>query len=113
MDPKVREGLLEKAGPIKTDQDFFIIDAPFPSTLLTKHDAASVAGNGDGTDGAWEVTKLSAAIKSITGVLEVGLFAGMDGTEATAAGKTGGQKPVAVYFGMSDGSVKVKRRELS
>ncbi|KAF2755441.1 ribose 5-phosphate isomerase [Pseudovirgaria hyperparasitica] len=105
--PVVRDDYMAKAGPIRTEQYFFIIDAPFP-TLLTTGDAAKDPNGGDGTDGKWEVGKLSRAIKKITGVLEVGLFCGMDGVEATRAGLTGGQKPVAVYFGLQDGSVKVR-----
>jgi len=64
----------------------------------------------DGEEGTvWGVTELAAAIKSITGVLEVGIFSGMNGPEARRMGGQGGQKPVAVYFGMEDGSVKVRR----
>jgi ribose 5-phosphate isomerase A len=106
--PQVRSGVLAKAGPLKTDQDFFIIDAPF-SSLLTASDVAAGKGKGDGEGGLWEVNKLSAKIKAITGVLEVGLFSGYDGLEAKAAGlATGGQKPVTVYFGMEDGGVEVR-----
>jgi ribose 5-phosphate isomerase A len=114
-DPKLRTTLLEKSGPLKTDQDFFIIDAPFPS-LLTTADVAARKGKGDGSDGTWEVNKLSMAIKELTGVLEVGIFSGLNGIEAEALRAkessvktvTGGQKPVAVYFGMQDGSVQVR-----
>jgi ribose 5-phosphate isomerase A len=114
--PTVRSGLLAKAGPLKTDQDFFIIDAPFPTPLLTKADVAGGKGKGDGSDGTWEVEALSRAIKAITGVLEVGLFCGRDGVEAFEEGAKkgtakGGQKPVAVYFGMQDGSVEVRDRK--
>lgn len=115
--PKLRTTLLEKSGPLKTDQDFFIIDAPF-KTLLTTGDVSAGKGKGDGSDGTWEVNNLSKAIKHLTGVLEVGIFSGLNGLEAGAlrekdAGKTvpvitGGQKPVAVYFGMQDGTVKVR-----
>jgi len=141
-----RDGLLAKAGPLKTDQDFFIVDAPFPP-LLTKKDvesgsdldlstvtsqhgdkegkdgdlsldkeasfkgvkaSGSAAKTGSGQSGKWNVHELSKAIKSITGVLEVGIFSGLDGIEAEEQGVHGGQKPVAVYFGMTDGSVKVR-----
>ncbi|KAF2188292.1 ribose 5-phosphate isomerase [Zopfia rhizophila CBS 207.26] len=113
--PKVRTTLLAKSGPLKTDQDFFIIDAPFP-TLLTSADVAAGKGKGDGSDGKWEVNKLSQAIKELTGVLEVGIFSGMNGVEAAdlraregaRSAVVGGQKPVAVYFGMQDGSVQVR-----
>jgi len=111
-DPRVRDGLLAKSGPLKTDQDFFIVDAPF-KTLVTASDvAAGNSGKGDGTDGVWQVERLAETIKAITGVLEVGIFCGMDGYEVRdAGGKKGGQKPVAVYFGMEDGSVKVRTKK--
>lgn len=112
--PKLRTTLLEKSGPLKTDQDFFIIDAPFP-TLLIEEDVKAGKGKGDGSDGTWEVNKLSEAIKALTGVLEVGIFSGLNGPDAEAISSTdgvrtvtSGQKPVAVYFGMSDGSVEVR-----
>ena len=116
--PKLRTTLLEKSGPLKTDQDFYIIDAEF-STLLTKADVAAGKGKGDGSDGTWEVDNIAKAIKGLTGVLEVGIFSGLTGVEANAlrakdgakAAVSGGQKPVAVYFGMADGSVKVRTAE--
>ncbi|ORY18301.1 ribose 5-phosphate isomerase A-domain-containing protein [Clohesyomyces aquaticus] len=119
--PKLRTTLLAKSGPLKTDQDFFIIDAPFPP-LLTTADVAAGKGKGDGSDGTWEVGNLSQAIKRLTGVLEVGIFSGLNGVQAEGLrgeegdvkGRdvtiiTGGQKPVAVYFGMQDGSVEVRK----
>ena len=113
--PKLRTTLLDKSGPLKTDQDFFILDAPFPK-LLTSADVEAGKGKGDGSDGTWEVNNISKAIKGLTGVLEVGIFAGLNGIDAQAlrnkdqATKAvrGGQKPVAVYFGMADGSIKVR-----
>ncbi|KAI4281294.1 MAG: hypothetical protein L6R35_005683 [Caloplaca aegaea] len=117
-EPKIRhQQAMEKAGPVKTDQDNFIIDAPFATLLLPRdieksnslHPAhEGVQGTGEG--GVWEVEKLAREIKGIEGVLSVGLFWGMNGEEvAQAGGKTGGQKPVAAYFGMDDGSVVVRR----
>lgn len=113
--PKLRTTLLEKSGPLKTDQDFYIVDAPFP-TLLTSADVASGKGKGDGSDGTWEVNRISKAIKGLTGVLEVGIFSGLNGIEAQElranegpkSAVTGGQRPIAVYFGMSDGTVKLR-----
>ncbi|KAF2121449.1 hypothetical protein BDV96DRAFT_640841 [Lophiotrema nucula] len=113
--PKLRTTLLEKSGPLKTDQDFFIIDAPF-TTLLLASDVAAGKGKGDGSDGTWEVNKVATAIKNLTGVLEVGIFSGLNGIDAEEVRKndggrtvvTGGQKPVAVYFGMQDGSVQMR-----
>lgn len=117
-DPKLRTTLLEKSGPLKTDQDFFIVDAPFP-TLLSTSDVSAGKGKGDGSDGSWEVTRLSKAIKDLTGVLEVGIFSGLTGVEAEASRSqggektikviTGGQRPVAVYFGNQDGTVEVRK----
>jgi ribose 5-phosphate isomerase A len=116
--PKLRTTLLEKSGPLKTDQDFFIIDAPFPA-LLTSADVSAGKGKGDGSDGTWEVNNISRAIKGLTGVLEVGIFSGLNGIDAqglrdqdqATKAVLGGQKPVAVYFGMSDGSVKMRTIE--
>jgi ribose 5-phosphate isomerase A len=115
-DPKLRN--TETAGPLKTDQDFFIIDAAFP-TLLTAADVKAGKGKGDGSDGTWEVNAISKAIKGLTGVLEVGIFSGLNGVDAEAlrakdgsnSAVTGGQKPIAVYFGMQDGSIKVRTAE--
>lgn len=101
--PVIRTMADEKQGPRKTDQDFFLIDAPFPP-LLTKADLAA-GKSGEGKDGVWEVTDLAQKIVDIVGVLEVGIFCGMTGPQATAAGGVGGQRPVAAYFGMPDGSV--------
>jgi ribose 5-phosphate isomerase A len=112
--PELRTTLLEKSGPLKTDQDFFIIDAPFEKLLLAE-DIKVGKGKGDGSDGTWEVNKLSEAIKGLTGVLEVGIFSGLNGPDAEALRSTegiktvtSGQKPVAVYFGMADGNVEVR-----
>ncbi|KAJ4985855.1 Ribose-5-phosphate isomerase [Stagonosporopsis vannaccii] len=114
-DPKLRITQLEKSGPLKTDQDFYIIDAAFPA-LLTKKDVEQGRGKGDGSDGTWEVNNIAKAIKALTGVLEVGIFSGLNGLDAQAlrekegakSAVSGGQVPVAVYFGMQDGSVVVR-----
>ena len=115
--PFIREGAIQKAGPIKTDQDNFIIDAPFKALLLPKDIEKSnslhpthAGMEGNGEDGLWEVEKLAKEIKGIEGVLSVGLFFGMNGSEIEKAGRrTGGQKPVAAYFGMEDGSVVIRK----
>jgi len=106
--PLIREGHMAKAGPVKTDQDFFIVDAPFPHPLLIAADL-SQERLGDGENGCWEVEQLARAIKDINGVLAVGLFCGPTGPEAKAAGVVGGQRPIACYFGMADGSVSLRR----
>jgi ribose 5-phosphate isomerase A len=106
LNPTAPDGA-PKPTPLKTDQAFHLIDAPF-KPLLTKADV--VAGqDGNGKDGVWEVEALSKAIKQIPGVLDVGIFSGPTGPQAQALGGTGGQKPVAAYFGMPDGSVSVRK----
>ena len=103
--PVLREHSLSKTGPIQTDQSFYIVDAPF-KTLLNKSDIKNGA-DGTGTDGVWDVDTLATRIKDINGVLEVGLFHGLNGEEAAEVGLNGGQKPIAVYFGLEDGGVSV------
>lgn len=99
-EPKLRLSKESQTGPVQTDQGFYIIDAPF-KPLVTE-------GGADGKDGVWEVNALAKRIKAINGVLEVGLFHGMNGIQAQAAGLQGGQKPVAVYFGLENGDVSTK-----
>ncbi|KKA24065.1 Ribose-5-phosphate isomerase [Rasamsonia emersonii CBS 393.64] len=107
INPAIRLNAATKEGPLRTDQGFFIIDAPFPP-LLTQSDVKA-GKDGSGKAGIWEVETLSKAIKQIPGVLEVGIFSGLTGPQAQAAGAIGGQKPVAAYFGMPDGSVTVRK----
>ena len=65
-----------------------------------------------GKEGKWEVEGLAREIKMIEGVLSVGLFAGMNGLRADKIGlRKGGQKPVAAYFGMEDGSVVIRKSD--
>lgn len=114
--PFIREGHLSKAGPIKTDQDNFIVDAPFPTLVipsdLDKGQSEGTKGRGEG--GVWEAEALAKEIKAIEGVLSVGLFVGFNGAEAAAWGKRlGGQKPVAAYFGMVDGEVIVRTAKIN
>ena len=112
-----------KQEPLRTDQHFVLIMAPFPP-LRTSKDAKPKDGEEAQTkDGhvarVWTAEQLSTAIKMIPGVLDVGLFVGYNGPEAQSltGGKRmqdpilgqGGQKPVAVYFGMEDGSVKERK----
>jgi len=106
IDPNIRHNKDIKAGPLKTDQGFYIIDAPFPP-LLTSADVQA-GKDGSGKAGVWEVETLSKKIKEIVGVLEVGIFSGATGPQARAVGGVGGEKPVAAYFGMPDGSVIVR-----
>lgn len=102
----IREGNLSKAGPIKTDQDFYIVDAEFHPLLITEDIAAGKQGRGAG--GIWEVEILAKMIKDIHGVLDVGIFCGPTGPEAARAGVIGGQRPEVAYFGMEDGTVAVR-----
>ncbi|KAJ5295789.1 hypothetical protein PENANT_c001G09133 [Penicillium antarcticum] len=109
IDPIIRPSASAKEGPLKTDQGFFIIDAPFPPMLIKSDLAAGQEGNGK--ESIWAVDVLSRKIKEIAGVLEVGIFSGLTGPEASAAGGIGGQRPVAAYFGMADGSVSVRKAQ--
>jgi ribose 5-phosphate isomerase A len=109
VDPAIRASATAKEGPLKTDQGFFIIDAPF-KPLLIKADIEA-GQDGSGKDGVWAVDVLARKINEITGVLEVGIFQGLTGPQASAAGDVGGQRPVAAYFGMADGSVSVRKAE--
>ena len=120
--PRVRGGSMLKAGPIKTDQDNFIVDAPFEMLRLrgeeegdggrsSEEGLSSEIGQGGSQGRRWEVEALAKEIKLIEGVLSVGIFCGEDGEQVLArGGKTGGQKPVAAYFGMEDGHVTVRRK---
>ncbi|KAJ5184152.1 Ribose-5-phosphate isomerase [Penicillium capsulatum] len=107
VNPVIRTNADPKEGPRKTDQDFFLIDAPFAPLLTSADVAAGQAG--DGTNGVWEVSALARKIREISGVLEVGIFCGQTGPQAAAAGGIGGQRPIAAYFGMPDGSVSVRK----
>ncbi|KAK2746982.1 ribose-5-phosphate isomerase rki1 [Myotisia sp. PD_48] len=113
--PLLRESQIEKQhtvkSPVKTDQGFLLIDAPFPGLLLASDVAGETADipvkKGEGR--VWEVETLAKAIKEITGVLEVGLFYGRNGQQARAVGEVGGQRPSVAYFGNTDGTVVAKR----
>lgn len=107
IDPTIRTNTIAKAGPLKTDQGFFIIDAPFPPLRLPSEMIPLTDGTRPAD--AWDVETLSKTIKEIPGVLEVGIFSGVTGPQAQAAGGIGGQKPVAAYFGMPDGTVVEKK----
>ena len=98
--PYIRSGLPGKAGEIVTDNGNHVVDAPFPPLLLRAE-----AAKADAAAGVWTAEELAARIRSITGVLEVGIFCGQTGPEAAALGQ-GGEKPVKVYFGMKDGTVE-------
>lgn len=99
-DPQARSGLPGKAGPVVTDNGNLLIDAPFPPLAL----AGDLKGE-DGANGVWTVDGLADKLIKIVGVVEMGLFYGVNGLQA----ETGAQKPVAAYFGMADGSVEVRK----
>ncbi|TAQ85446.1 hypothetical protein B7494_g6240 [Chlorociboria aeruginascens] len=106
-DPKIRQGGTAKAGPVVTDNGMWIMDAPFPPLLIPSDLKGGEEGNGE--NGIWEVHTLGRRLKRITGVLEVGLFYGRNGTEVANAGEEGGgQKPIAAYFGMENGEVEIR-----
>lgn len=109
VNPVIRVSASVKEGPLKTDQGFFIIDAPF-KPLLIKADLEA-GQDGNGKDCVWAVGALARKINEIVGVLEVGVFQGLTGPQATATGGIGGQRPVAAYFGMADGTVAVRKAE--
>ncbi|KAK3399633.1 ribose 5-phosphate isomerase A-domain-containing protein [Sordaria brevicollis] len=99
---KIRSGLPGKAGACVTDNGLWIVDAVFKPLL-----AKAEEGYEDGKDGVWTVDGLADKLIKIPGVAEIGLFYGKSGLEV----ESGAQKPVAAYFGMADGSVKVQTLE--
>ncbi|WQF80456.1 Putative ribose 5-phosphate isomerase, type A, nagB/RpiA transferase [Colletotrichum destructivum] len=109
--PLVRPGAPGKAGEVVTDNGMWLIDAPFPKLLLPQDLAGADPSSrqlGRDAAGAWEVSALARELLMIPGIVEIGIFHGLDGLQAARAGKEGlAQKPVAAYFGMEDGSVKV------
>jgi ribose 5-phosphate isomerase A len=107
INPTIRTNTIAKAGPLKTDQGFFIVDAPFPPLRLPSEVIPLTDGMRPAD--AWDVETLSKTIKDISGVLEVGIFSGVTGSQAQDTGGISGQKPVAAYFGMPDGTVTVKK----
>ncbi|KAI1383637.1 ribose 5-phosphate isomerase [Hypoxylon trugodes] len=100
-DPKIRT-----SGPTFirtiTDNHNHIIDAPFPTLLLN-----SEAGKLDPAKGVWTPDALLKRIKAIFGVLEVGIFSGLNGPQVAKLGTdVEGVKPVKAYFGRADGQVE-------
>ncbi|KAI1413782.1 ribose 5-phosphate isomerase [Hypoxylon sp. FL1857] len=101
VDPKIRT-----SGPTFirtiTDNHNHIIDAPFPTLLLN-----SEADKLDPKNGLWTPDALLAKIKGIFGVLEVGIFSGLNGPQVAQLGTdVEGVKPVKAYFGTPDGKVE-------
>ncbi|GAW22883.1 hypothetical protein ANO14919_124290 [Xylariales sp. No.14919] len=87
-----------------TDNHNYLIDAPFPTLLLN-----SQADFIDPVRGLWTPDALTAKIRGILGVLEVGIFSGLTGPQATAAGPDiEGVKPVKIYFGKPDGGFETQ-----
>ncbi|OAA55998.1 ribose 5-phosphate isomerase A [Cordyceps fumosorosea ARSEF 2679] len=105
--PAVRSGLPSKAGECVTDNGMWIVDAPFPSLLLPKD--LKDGQDGAGKDGVWEVGRLADALIRLPGVVEIGLFYGCNGDEASKTKQLlPAQKPVAAYFGLPTGEVQVQ-----
>jgi ribose 5-phosphate isomerase A len=107
QEPKIRQGLPAKAGPVVTDNGMWLIDAPFLPLLLPKDINNGIEG-GNGENGIWTVDSLADRLIKIPGIVEIGLFTGMNGYELEA-GYGGAQKPVAAYFGMADGNVEIRK----
>ncbi|KAL5601373.1 uncharacterized protein BROUX77_005622 [Berkeleyomyces rouxiae] len=112
LNPTIRSGLPAKAGECVTDNGNWLIDAPFEPLLLAGKDNCTDAGagsSGSGPGRRWETTALATALKNLEGVVETGIFHGINGIQAVEQGKRRAQKPIAAYFGMQDGSVKVQQ----
>jgi len=107
QNPKIRQGVPRKAGPVVTDNSMWLIDAPFMPLLLPKDLESGVKG-GNGDNGIWTVDALHDRLIKIPGIVEVGLFTGFNGYE-NKDGHGGAQKPVAAYFGMADGNIEVRK----
>lgn len=106
LKPGIRMGIPAKAGECVTDNGNWIIDAPF-KPLKLKNDPPSDPSS---PVREWEVAELAKALKGLTGVVETGLFWGINGNDAERAKlpRANPQKPVAAYFGMQDGGVEVR-----
>ncbi|KAI1073370.1 ribose 5-phosphate isomerase [Whalleya microplaca] len=101
VEPKIRT-----SGPTFirtiTDNHNHIIDAPFPTLLLD-----SEADKLDPARGLWTPSALLARLRGIFGVLEVGIFCGLNGPQVAQLGSdVEGVKPVKAYFGKADGGVE-------
>jgi ribose 5-phosphate isomerase A len=102
--PTIRAGSPSKAGECVTDNGMWIIDAPFPPLLLLG-DVPSATDKG----ASWFVDALADELVKLPGVVEIGLFSGMDGIQAANMQKVGlAQKPIAAFFGMENGEVEVR-----
>ncbi|KAI9821895.1 MAG: ribose-5-phosphate isomerase rki1 [Pycnora praestabilis] len=107
--PFVRHSGAAKAGPVQTDNNNYIIDAPFPPLLISSDIVIDGEHAGMGKSGIWEIGELARRIKLIEGVVGHGIFSGRNGSEVARDGEGfGGEKPVAAYFGMESGEVDVR-----
>ncbi|KAI0100033.1 ribose 5-phosphate isomerase A [Nemania sp. FL0031] len=87
-----------------TDNHNYLIDAPFPTLLLNSQSELI-----DPSKGLWTPNALALKIRGILGVLEVGIFSGLTGPQATAAGPdVEGVRPVKIYFGKTDGGFETQ-----
>ncbi|KAI9757973.1 MAG: ribose-5-phosphate isomerase rki1 [Lichina confinis] len=80
-------------------------DQPQPTTQTQTPVTATAKGPRNDTR-RWDVDSLAKRLKEIVGVVETGIFSGLNGYEAGDEG--GGQKPVAAYFGLESGEVAVR-----
>ncbi|KAH9986435.1 ribose 5-phosphate isomerase [Xylariaceae sp. FL0662B] len=100
-DPKIRTSGPTSARTV-TDNHNYIIDAPFPTLLLD-----SEADKLDPARGLWTPSALLARLRGVFGVLEVGIFSGLNGPQVAELGPDAeGVKPVKAYFGRADGGVE-------
>ena len=106
LKPSIRLGIPAKAGECVTDNGNWLIDAPFKPLQLKSDPPIDPAV----WPRVWLVADLAAALKGLTGVVETGLFWGMNGDEAEKLQlkRSNPQKPIAAYFGMQDGGVEVR-----
>ncbi|RDA89968.1 hypothetical protein CP533_1959 [Ophiocordyceps camponoti-saundersi (nom. inval.)] len=103
----LRSGMPGKAGECVTDNGMWIIDAQFPPLLLSGDLKSDLEGKGG--DKGWEIENLAQELLSVPGIVEIGLFHGFNGEQATSLRREfQAQKPVAAYFGMPDGHVHIQ-----
>jgi len=103
----VRGGVPGKAGECVTDNGMWIIDAKFPPLLLPIDLKAQTPESA--TPSTWEVSALARTLCKIPGIVETGLFCNLDAEAFKLGHQWLVQKPVAAYFGMSDGEVHIVR----
>ncbi|CAH0056966.1 unnamed protein product [Clonostachys solani] len=101
INPSIRQGGTQKAGPVVTDNSMWIIDAPFPA--LAAETGTSNSNADPNNCLRWTSGALARRLIRIPGIIETGLFTGHD----NYGGRGGAERPVAVYLGLADGGVEV------